>query len=189
MCKKFLVLLVSVVAFASAANADVMLQMHTTADTPASGYNTTTITVLSDTPEETIKSVYAHFQTGWMSQKTYGSYTCLTIDGPMYGSIDMSWDSHFLLSYDDISAAYGSGVGESTKNLWGGFTVYSSGQEQALPLAQLVTYGDVPVSYDLRFTDTDGVEHNFLSSFVTPEPTSMVVLMLGGLGLAARRRR
>ena len=189
MFKKFLVLLVSVVAFASAANADVMLQMHTTADTPQSGYNTTIITVLSDTPAETIKSVYAHFQTGWMSQQTYGSYTCLTIDGPMYGSIDMAWDSHFLLSYGDISAAYGSGASESLEHLFGDFTVYSSGQKQALPLAQIVTYRDVPVSYDLRFTDVNDETHEFQGSFVTPEPASMVVLMLGGLGLAARRRR
>ncbi|MFP4141634.1 MAG: PEP-CTERM sorting domain-containing protein [Phycisphaerae bacterium] len=207
MCKKFLVLLVSVVAFASAANADVMLTIETSLDDPATDYQTTTVWVTSDSDGEKIKGIKGEFVIVQDESGSIGSFEQVLNYGLWYGfrpsgswvdnnTVDPAMDTHFLFASASVEGWAHDGYYNSKETLYGDFTVWDDSLISChMPIAQLVTKkddtkkDDTLIDYDLELTDADGQTHTFTGSFVTPEPASMVVLMLGGLGLAVRRRR
>lgn len=197
MWKKSLVVILTAVAFAPAADAAVMLTIETSLDDPATGYQTTTVWVTSDSDGEKIDSIKGEFEIvwdesgskGWFEQvQNYGWYG-FEPAGSYANYVDPAKDTHFLFANDRV---YGSDwAQEDFDTLHGDFTVWDDSLiSRHMPIAQLVTQkDDTLITYDLELTDADDQTHVFTGSFVTPEPASMVVLMLGGLGLAVCRRR
>jgi hypothetical protein len=112
-----------------------------------------------------------------------------TLTAPSYiGSYDATRDTHFMFRDSDLSIDL---VEESGSKLGGKFTIGSSARGQEIDFAQFVTPEGTTIQYDFTFTDVsnNGNVHNVSGSFTTPEPATLGVLMLGGVGLLRRRRR
>jgi hypothetical protein len=101
--------------------------------------------------------------------------------------VDVDKDTHFLFEKGQIDD---NGLSETYRKIYADFVIQdSSAVSNEIVLAQIVTDKDSPVDYTFTFTDVSGSTHDLTGSFVTPEPATMTVLVLGGLGLAVRRRR
>jgi hypothetical protein len=186
MLKKSIVLVGCIVVLGSVANAGVILNTQTTADTPESGYNTTIVRAVSD--GTAIKGIKGSFETSLdFSQVHNYGWQSLIPTGGYANYVDVDKDTHFLFEKAQIDD---NGLSETYRKIYADFVIQdSSAVSNEIVLAQIVTDKDSPVGYTFTFTDVSGSTHDLTGSFVTPEPATMTVLVLGGLGLAVRRRR
>jgi hypothetical protein len=95
-------------------------------------------------------------------------------------------DSHFLLFDADMLIA--TAPSESAVHLDGIFGIGVAARQQDLPFAYLVIADGDQVAMSGQSSDPDG-QQAFDTNIVIPEPASLMLLGLGGMGVLLRRRR
>lgn len=152
-----------------------------------SGLTSFTVRLVADDPADTVTSWQGSFDGPMNQVKELGIIDTPTLDRAVGPLANEEQDSHLLLHLGDLLIE--TSPSETAVYLGGTFGIKPAATAQDLAFAQIVLRTGDEVLLSGTASNATGVKFSTDALIVVPEPATMLLLGIGGIGALIRRRR